>query len=117
MRSFGDWLPLDHAHLADVPDEPGALQLSRLDKSLVVYPNGKSAMVFYVYAARSMREAVRRVFVEELDEPGASGQGQLAVRWCSGGDDAQRWLTELYDEFVERFGRAPILHPADDDED
>jgi hypothetical protein len=112
---FGPWLPLDDAHLEDVTDGPGAVQLGRADRSLVDYPRGRSAMVFYFYAARSMREALRRLFADELDEPGARGEGPLVFRVCPGGHDARAWLEGLFDEFVERFGRAPILHPDDDD--
>lgn len=115
---FGAWFPLDEATLeAAVPDAPGAVQLGRADRSLVGYPRGKSAMVFYFYAARSMREALRRVFADELCEPGVRGEGLLVVRVCAGGVDAQRWLEALYEDFVERFGRAPILHTDDDNDD
>jgi hypothetical protein len=113
---FGPWLPLDDAQVATLPDVPGAVQLGRADRSLVDYPRGKSAMVFYFYAARSMREAVRRLFADELREPGARGEGPLVVRVCAGGDDTRAWLEGLFEDFVERFGRAPILHPDDDDD-
>ena len=91
------------------------MQLRRADGSLVAYPRGKSAMVFYFYAARSVREALRRVFADELAEPGARGEGPLVFRVCAGGDETRRWLESLYDDFVERFGRAPALHADDDD--
>lgn len=114
---FGPWQPLDDAHVQELPDAPGAVQLGRADRSLVDYPRGKSAMVFYFYAARSMREAVRRLFADELQEPGTRGEGALVVRVCAGGDDTRAWLEQLFEDFVERFGRAPILHPDDDDDD
>ena len=102
--------------LGACPDAPGAVQLGRADRSLVDYPRGKSAMVFYFYAARSMREATRRLFDDELQEPGARGEGPLVFRVCPGGDDARRWLESLYEDFDERFGRPPILHPDDSDD-
>jgi hypothetical protein len=114
---FGPWLPLTAASLDALADAPGAVQLATADQYLIDYPAGKSTMVFYFYAARSMREALRRVFADELDEPGSRGVGPLAFRTCAGGDDARDWLSGLFDEFVARFGRAPILHPSDDDDD
>lgn len=110
---FSAWFPLTPDSVrASAPDEPAAVQLSRADKSLVAYPRGKSAMVFYFYAARSAREALRRLFAEELEQPGASGQGPLAFRVLVGGDSARAHLERLYVEFEERFGGLPILHAA-----
>ncbi len=117
LREFGPWHPLDDEGLTAAPDAPGAIQVCRADRSLVQYPSGKSAMVFYVYAARSVRDAMRKLFGDELDTPGARGEGPLAFRWCAGGDDARVWLEGLYDDFCGQFGRAPILHPDDDDDD
>jgi len=113
---FGPWLPLDDTHVLGLEDVAGAVQLGRADRSLVDYPRGKSAMVFYFYAARSMREALRRMFADELAEPGARGEGPLVFRVCAGGEPTRAWLEGLFDDFVERFGRAPSLHPDDDDE-
>ena len=116
--AFGEWHALDDEHvLRDAPDAPGAVQLKRADGALVQYPRGKSAMVFYFYAARSVREALRRLFRDELDEPGARGEGALVFRVCEGGDAARALLERLFDTFVDDFGRAPILHPDDDDDD
>jgi hypothetical protein len=115
---FGPWYPLDEDTLRGIaPDVPGAIQVCRADKSLVTYPTGKSAMVFYVYAARSCRDALRKLFADEVDSPGTRGEGPLAVRFCVGGGDARAWLEGLFDDFCAQFGRAPILHPDDDDDD
>jgi hypothetical protein len=113
---FGPWRPLDEAHLNEVPDAPGGVQLSRADRRLVQYPRGRSAMVFYLYAARSMREALRRLFADELTAPGSRGEGALVWRVCPGGGAVRAHCEALFDEFVERFGRPPLLHPDDDDE-
>jgi hypothetical protein len=116
--SFGAWHPLDDEHVrAHAPDAPGAVQLRRADGALVQYPRGKSAMVFYFYAARSVREALRRLFRDELDEAGARGEGPLVFRFCPGGDEARALLERQFDAFVNDFGRAPALHPDDDEDD
>ncbi|HEY1099250.1 MAG TPA: hypothetical protein VGF99_09985 [Myxococcota bacterium] len=117
MASFGRWYGLDDEGLEMAPDGPGAVQVGRADRQLVDYPKGKSAMVFYFFAARSVREALRRVFADEIAEPGARGQGALVFRYFVGTDDAQAFLETLFDRFVVEFGRAPILHPDDDDDD
>jgi hypothetical protein len=108
---FSEWYPLTHEGLElHAVDAPAAVQLSRADRKLVPYPRGKSAMVFYFYAARSAKEALKRLFAEELDEPGERGQGPLVFRTMKGGDAARLHLEKLYFEFEERFGSAPILH-------
>ncbi|MDP2341561.1 MAG: hypothetical protein Q8O67_11415 [Deltaproteobacteria bacterium] len=114
--SFGDWHPLTNEGLKAADDAPGAVQLSRADRSLVEYPKGKSAMVFYFYAARSMREALRRLFHDELETPGSRGEGVLAFRTLTGGSDVQAWAEGRYDDFVQSMGAPPILHADDDDE-
>ena len=114
---FGDWIALSAEGVASAVDEPGAVQVCRADKKLVPYPKGKSAMVFYFYAARSVREALRRVFADELETPGSRGQGPLAFRVLKGGDAARVHLERLYVEFDERFGSPPTLHASVDDEE
>jgi hypothetical protein len=115
-EGFTDWIALTNDGVAAAPDAPAAVQLSRLDKSLVPYAKGKSAMVFYFYAARSAREALKRLFAEELERPGARGQGPLAFRTITGGDDVRQHLEKLYFEFEERFGSPPILHASAGDD-
>jgi hypothetical protein len=114
--SFGPWHPLDAEHVSGAaPDAPGAVQLRRADGGLIAYPRGKSGMVFYFYAARSVREALLRVFRDELEEAGARGEGPLLFRVCPGGDEARALLERLFEAFVDDFGRPPALHPDDDD--
>ncbi|MBM4280569.1 MAG: hypothetical protein FJ137_07345 [Deltaproteobacteria bacterium] len=116
--AFGPWWPLsDEAVRREAPDAPGAVQLRRADGKPVVYPRGRSAMVFYLYAARSTREALLRLFRDELLEPGARGEGPLVFRVRAGGDDARASIEQLFGSFVAEFGRAPILHPDDDDDE
>jgi len=35
----------------------------------------------------------------------------------AGGDDARASIEQLFGSFVAEFGRAPILHPDDDDDE
>ena len=67
-------------------------------------------MVFYFYAARSAREALLRLFADELEEPGARGHGALAFRFLKGGDEVHAHLERLFEEFEQRFGASPVLH-------
>lgn len=110
---FGEWIPLTLEGVARCPDAPGAVQVSTEDRRLIAYPKGKSAMVFYFYAQRSAREALRRAFADELDERGARGEGPLVFRVMAGGDDVKAHLERLFTEFEERFGDAPTLHAHD----
>ena len=112
--AFGCWEPLTLEGLNAADDAAGAVQLARADRGLITYPKGKSTMVFYFYAARSMREALRRLFHDELMEPGSRGEGPLVFRTAPGGADVQAWAEGRYDDFVERFGAPPALH-ADDE--
>ena len=116
MIELSEWAPLTEKLLrARAPDEPAAVQLRRAN-GLVPYARGKSAMVFYFYAARSARQALLRAFADEVAEPGARGQGPLWFRTAVGGDDVREGLERLYEEFVARFGAPPVLHASDDDD-
>ncbi len=116
---FEDWQSLTRDVVNAAADAPGAVQLCTRDRRLIAYPKGKSAMVFYFYAARSVREALLRLFADELDVPGARGEGALSFRVllqsATHPDDARQRLTRLYDEFEALFGAPPILHTAHDD--
>ncbi len=109
---FGAWVALDDDA---VPDAPAAVQVRRRD-GLVVYPRGKSAMVYYFYAATSARTTLRDAFADELARPGARGQGPLLARWTTH-DAAHAALADLYARFVERFGGPPVLHGEDAPDD
>ena len=113
-EGFCDWIPLTKDGVERAPDGPAAVQVGRADKGLVQYPKGKSSMLFYFYAARSARDALRKIFGDELDAPGAKGQGALAFRFVAGGDDARLFLERLYEEFEVRFGAPPFLHQDDE---
>jgi hypothetical protein len=113
-EGFGEWIPLTHDGVQRAPDAPAAVQIGRADKSLVQYPKGKSSMLFYFYAARSARDALRKMFADELDAPGAKGQGAMSFRFVVGGDEARLHLERLYEEFEVRFGAPPFLNQDDE---
>jgi hypothetical protein len=114
---FGPWLPLTRAGVEQASGLPAAVQLATEDRRLVHYPKGKSAMVFYFYAARAAREALLRVFADELETRGSRGEGPLVFRQLVGGNDVLVHLEKLYAEFEERFGAPPILHISAEDDD
>lgn len=105
---LGVWRPLTIEGLAEAADAPAAVQLRR-QEGLVAYPTGKSAMVFYFYARTSARAALTTHFADEIERPGARGQGPLLFRFSTEAH-AERALSDLLDAFVARFGRAPVLH-------
>ena len=72
------------------------------------YPTGKSAMVFYFYAANDARAALKRLFDDEINESGAQGQGPLWFRFLEH-PHAEAHLSRLFDDFMMRFGSAPVL--------
>jgi len=70
-------------------------------------------MVYYFYAARSAREALKRVFQEELDAPGARGRG----RWCFAFFSVatpRAYTSSASTSNSKRFGAPPTLHVVSD---
>ncbi len=107
--SFSGWFPLSEEVIGgSAPRGPAAVQV-RQAIGLVRYPRGRSAMVYYFYAANDAAKALRTVFADELAEPGARGHGALWFRFLEG-EDAREALEALYAEFVRRFGAPPVLH-------
>jgi hypothetical protein len=104
---FGPWYPL--AEAGDLaPAEEGVLQL-RLAHGLLDYPTGKSAMVAYRHAADVRAEA--RALSGALAEALA---GDLLCRHLieiPGDTDLAAFCAKLREDFVRRFGRAPIYDP------
>lgn len=107
---FGPWYPLTREGVEHASGLPSAVQVSTQDRRLVHYPKGKSAMVYYFYAARAAREALLRLFQDELDERGSRGEGPLVFRQMVGGNEVLEHIEKLYGDFEERFGAPPILH-------
>lgn len=100
---FGPWYPLSEAGDLAPPQE-GVLQL-RLARGLLDYPSGKSAMVAYRHAAdvRAVAQALARAHPGDLlcrhliEIPAATDLGAFCAK--------------LREDFVRRFGRAPIYDP------
>lgn len=105
---FGPWIPLTYDGVAQAPEGPAALQVRR-EHGLLRYPEGRSAMVFYAFAATGARGALGRRFADELNEAGAEGQGPLLYRTLDE-EGAQAHLEELLARFEQRFGSPPALH-------
>lgn len=101
---FGPWYPL--AEAGDLaPAEEGVLQL-RVASGLVDYPRGKSAMVAYRHAPDLRAEARALAAAYAGDD--------LLCRHLierDGASDLAAFCAKLRQEFVRRFGRAPIYDP------
>jgi hypothetical protein len=105
--SFGAWFPLTGTSIDDnAPAAAAAVQLRRAE-GVLSYPAGKSAMVFYFYAADDAAAALKRLFADEIDEPGCRGLGEVWFRFLSG-PRAREELEALYHEFETRFGTPPV---------
>ncbi len=99
---FGQWYPLAAAR-DHVPTGEGMLQL-RLATGLLVYPNGKSAMVHYEHAGDLAAAAA--AWAE------AHGSAGIVCRHLIETDpttDVAAFCAKLSQEFVRRFGAPPRL--------
>ena len=97
---FGRWVRLAEA-ADEMSEEPGVFQL-RLERGLVAYPRGRSAMILYG-AGRSLRAAVAEVAAAH---PGAPWLARAAVGPVA---DPEAALAGLIADFAARFGAAPHL--------
>ena len=115
-RQFSSWYRLDDEQVArQAPDQPAAIQV-RIADGLLDYPQGHSAMVCYLFATTSARDALRQFFADELDAPGASELGALEFRIFDG-RDAREWMTRLMFKFEQTFGTLPRLNQRRDSTD
>jgi hypothetical protein len=100
---FGPWYPVESAGDRS-PAAEGVLQL-RLARGLVDYPTGKSAMVAYRHAP-DVRAAAQ--------ELARTCPGELLCRHLiefPAATDLAAFCVKLREDFVRRFGRAPIHDP------
>lgn len=101
---FVPWYPLAEAS-RHAPSSPGVYQV-RVEKGLIEYPTGKSAMIHYG-AARDVRQAV-----SELADahPAAPWLCRHAVELSPQEEaDPEEALERLLDRFRRRFGAPPTL--------
>lgn len=102
---FGAWHRLNDAP-ERLPPRAGVLQV-RLERGLVRYPRGKSAMIRYAGAAD-----VRRLAAElAAASPGAPWLCRVSEGDCP---DPEAAAARLIAEFHERFGACPFI-PGEED--
>lgn len=102
---FGPWYPLDAAE-SRLPAGPGVLQV-RLERGLVAYPRGKSAMIRYA-GAGDVRLLAAGLAAEH---PGMPWLCRASAGACA---DPEAAAARLLAEFEERFGACPKIPGAED---
>lgn len=105
MEGFSAYFPLAQAEFR-APEAPGVVQL-RIEKGLIAYPRGKSAMVRYASA-----DDVRAWLIAHRDALTAAPlPASLLFRvWVT--PDHQARLKDLRQRFLTRFGALPRLDEA-----
>lgn len=110
MEQFSNWIPLTEGDVEkSAPLKPAALQVKAAGE-LIDYPIGKSAMVWYGYAANNAARVLREQFDDELRKPGVRGHGPLQFRFIAGGDAARETLETVFRKFARNFGRPPLYN-------
>lgn len=102
---FGAWIPLESA-AAQLPARPGVLQV-RLERGLVRYPRGKSAMIRYA-GAHDVRQLAADLAAAH---PGAPWLCRVSDGACA---DPEAAAARAIAEFEERFGSCPFV-PGESD--
>lgn len=111
---FGAWLPLEEALRAapdaeqqTLPDGPGVFQL-RVEKGLLRYPRGQSAMVAYG-AGSDVRAALAALLAGPVGEH-ARHLGPLLCRFAAPDPHSapQEHLRRLHERFQAQFGCLPL---------
>lgn len=108
---FSSWFPLTERGVRQsAPARPAAVQV-RVEDGLIDYSGGRSsAMVFYFYASEDAQESLRRLFADEIAEPGARGRGALLFRYIPGEDDVLEHLKRLLFRFHAQFNSLPLFN-------
>lgn len=102
---FGPWHPLRGA-AEHLPPQGGVLQV-RLERELVSYPRGKSAMVLYA-GADDVRQLAARLADAHAGKPWLC---RASVGPCA---DPPGAAARLLAEFEERFGSCPTCNETKD---
>lgn len=112
------WIPLSRAAVEDLSDVTGVYEV-KVEKRLVDYPSGRSAMIYYGKTEPELPSlkgvVLRDWFTPEKDEIRANWEafGPLLFRWAAvtaGDVDAEHDRRNRL--FLERFGRLPWGNPA-----
>ncbi|HVO30471.1 MAG TPA: hypothetical protein VMV18_07035 [bacterium] len=112
-----EWLPLEEEVAKNLSDVPGVYEV-KVERRLVDYPTGRSAMIYYGKtepAAPGLREVVLRDWF-------TPDKATIRANWAEYGPIVFRWAAvepaRVDDEnarrnklFVERFGRLPWGNP------
>ena len=110
MRAtFTSWTPLSNEALEAAPVGHAAVQLRRAE-GLVQYPRGMNTLVCFLFCD-DIEVSLTRLCQQELEQPGALGQGPLWFRYLVT-DEAESIIGSRYMRFVQRFGSPPILQAA-----
>ncbi len=114
MRQFSSWYPLTRAAVeASDVESAAAIQVRRSGGALWDYPDGRSAMICYMFLAESPERGLVEHFEAELDQPGYLGFGPLEWRFYEGEDASDHILRLLY-RFSRNFGALPALNQTED---
>lgn len=109
MQQFSSWYPLTRQGVeTHAPEAPAVLQIRRRE-GLVDYEEGRSAMVCYLFASESAHAMLLDFFSEEIDEPGARGEGPLQFRYLEATreEETREQLADMIYKFVRNFGETP----------
>ena len=112
-----EWIPLSRESAENLSDVPGVYEV-KVERRLVDYPNGRSAMIYYgkteVENASLKSIVLRDWFTPDKDAIRANWEayGPLVFRWAAVEparvDDENARRNKL---FLERFGRLPWGNP------
>lgn len=109
MDRYSTWFPLNEEGIEASGICGAAAVQVRREQGLVDYGAGKSAMVWYGYFSEDSDRKLSEVFRDELEQPGARGQGPLLFRFYSG-DATRDSMVNRARQFAKRFGGPPILN-------
>ncbi len=102
--TFGRWYPLTEAG-DNAPAQPGVLQL-RLERGLVDYPTGKSAMIHYALCP-DLHRIAGELAARHRERPWLCRHSETMS--AAERADLGAAFVRLVDTFRARFGAAPTL--------
>ncbi len=113
---FSEWIALTpEAVESSLSDVPGLYEV-KIDRKLVDYPMGRSAMVYYGRTTKEQLGLRTLVLADWFSEAKVGvrrqweGVGPLVFRWAGAGDVDTEHARRIR-LFVERFGRTPWAIP------